>query len=178
MSEARTYACPHCEREFKSEAAPGHGGIKCPLCQTVFQPKRAYLGNEPPPSPAAAPTAGGDGKPSGRRRWQDLLLSLILPGVDRIECRASECLLARLLLIVSVLSRIALFLLLLVAVLTVPVGHGKEATDNFLFALMGAGSSLVSAVLSYGFAQHFSHVAKTARYTERICQLLEKRDGR
>jgi hypothetical protein len=40
-----------------------------------------------------------------------------------------------------------------------------------------AGSSVVSALFCFGFAQHYSHIAKTAEHTERIHRLLAEQAG-
>ena len=155
MPEERTYTCPHCEREFKSEAVP-------------------------------------DGKPAGRR------LARILPGVEKIESRAANCLLAKALLVLTWLSLLLAVLCVVFALFTavelsrlpgdLPEGAmqgdyagvilsvREQAVENLGSAVWMLGFSLISAVFCYGFAQHVSHVAKTALYTERICQLLEKRD--
>lgn len=159
MSEERTHTCPHCEREFKSEAVPGK-----------------------------------DGKPAGHR------LALILPGVEKIEDRVANCLLARVLLVLTWLCLLLAVLCVVFALFTavalsrlpgdLPEGAMQgdytgvilsvrdQAVENLGAAVWMIGFSLISAVFCYGFAQHVSHVAKTALYTERICQFLEKQDGR
>jgi hypothetical protein len=127
MADAHTYTCPHCEKGFRSQAAPNGGEIECPWCQMTSRPERAYL-ETPQAHATGAAVASREKRKGGVRAALDAAVATdrpvkgktmffgLLPGMDEIETRSSKCLLARISLAAAAFSLVAAVLCVCVAV--------------------------------------------------------------
>jgi hypothetical protein len=166
----------------------------------VFKPGRAYLSNANPQSKVPGKDVSIRVTPDARSKRRRFL-SRFVPGIDEIESRTSKSLLAKLFLILSGVSAVSavisvaclVFAIVRISNLSEEPPYDSRDDQNYAymaaqqeqkvaysllgFAVLSIGSSVGWALVSYGLAQHCSHIARTRECMERLCEMMAGREG-
>jgi hypothetical protein len=146
-----------------------------------FRPERAYLSEAGPQSHVPNKDIAIRATPD-EIGWSPMSILRAIgnpPGLAQIEARPSKCLLARVFLTVAAFGTGlgSLSFVMMIAGLFFAAQGDTEGLLIVVQSFVGAGVSVGIVILAYGFAQHFSHVAKTRECMDRLCMLMERREG-